>query len=50
MKNKIKIKAAILEKNFKPLKLKDIFFLDELKKKKSIGKNPIFRNLWISNR
>ena len=38
MKNKIKIKAAILEKNFKPLKLKDIFFLDELKKKQVLVK------------
>ena len=32
MKNKIKIRAAILERNFEPLKIKDIFFLDELKK------------------
>jgi len=32
MKTKIKIKAAVLEKNFRPLTFKDVFYQDDIKK------------------
>ena len=49
MKKIKKIKAAVLEKNFRPLVIKNIYLKDQLEKNQIFIK-ILHRHMWFSNR